>query len=72
MKALRDQVKDEIKALEEDYFAESPETEFADMQAAGRPMKVLVELTLAFTRRFAEESLRFPRYGASGSLDSCG
>ena len=25
------------------------------MQAAGRPMKVLVELTLAFTRRFAEE-----------------
>ena len=32
-----------------------PETEFADMQAAGRPMKVLVELTLAFTRRFAEE-----------------
>ena len=55
VKALRDQVKDEIKALEEDYFAESPETEFADMQAAGRPMKVLVELTLAFTRRFAEE-----------------
>lgn len=55
VKALRDQVKDEIKALEEDYFAESPETEFADMQAAGRPMKVLVELTLAFTRRFAGE-----------------
>ena len=55
VKALRDQVKDEIKALEEDYFAESPETEFEDMQAAGRPMKVLVELTLAFTRRFAEE-----------------
>ena len=55
VKALRDQVKDEIKALKEDYFAESPETEFADMQAAGRPMKVLVELTLAFTRRFAGE-----------------
>ena len=27
VKALRDQVKDEIKALEEDYFAENSETD---------------------------------------------
>ena len=38
VKALQDQVKDEIKALEEDYFAESRDG-VADMQAAGRPMK---------------------------------
>ena len=55
VKALRDQVKDGIKALKEEYFAEGPGTELADMQAAGRPMKVLVGMTLAFTRRFNEE-----------------
>lgn len=55
VKAIREEVKTEIKALQEEYFAETPETEFKDMQAAGRPMKVLVELTLAFIKAFTEE-----------------
>ncbi|MFQ9152687.1 MAG: hypothetical protein ACLR6B_15585 [Blautia sp.] len=61
VKAIREEVKTEIKALQEEYFAETPETEFKDMQAAGRPMKVLVELTLAFIKVFTEEK----RYGIS-------
>lgn len=53
VKALREQVKDCIKELSEDFFFQSAGEMEADEAGAGRYVRVLVELTLSFREKFA-------------------
>jgi ATP-dependent helicase/nuclease subunit A len=53
VKELREEVKKGIKDLTNQYFFQTPEEMLADLQAVGRIMQVLFDLTLEFMDEFA-------------------
>lgn len=55
VQALRNHVKDCLKALREDYFYAGTDTYASDMQKAGKLLKPLLYLTKAFMEQFAED-----------------
>ena len=54
-KNLRSEAKDQIKALKERYFQETAEEMLENLQRAGEPVGVLVDLTLAFMKLYREK-----------------
>lgn len=58
VKELREQYKKAVKDLREEYFYAAPETLFWHMKASALPMGELLDLTAAFTERFAQEKRR--------------
>ena len=54
-KKLRSEAKDQIKALKERYFQETAEEMLENLQRAGEPVGVLVDLTLAFMKLYREK-----------------
>ncbi len=54
-KNLRSEAKDQIKALKERYFQETAQEMLENIQKAGEPVGVLVDLTLAFMKRYKEK-----------------
>lgn len=54
-KNLRSEAKDQIKALKERYFQETAEEMLENLQRAGEPVGVLVDLTLAFMKLYKEK-----------------
>ena len=54
-KNLRSEAKDQIKALKERYFQETAEEMLENLQRAGKPVGVLVDLTLAFMKLYREK-----------------
>lgn len=54
VKAIRDEVKNALKDLKNNYFFQPPEEMLQDIQAMEKPMKVLLELTKDFVTAFAE------------------
>jgi ATP-dependent helicase/nuclease subunit A len=54
VKAIRDDVKNALKDLKNNYFFQSPEEMLQDIQAMEKPMSVLLELTKDFVSAFAE------------------
>ncbi len=55
VKVLRDEVKKGVKELNSQFFFQSPEEMLGDIQAAGKVMKVLFQLTLDFMEEFAKK-----------------
>ncbi len=55
VKALREQIKDCLKELREDYFFQSCEEMESDWRHSAIPARVLIRLTLAFRARLAEK-----------------
>ena len=54
-KNLRSEAKDQIKALKERYFQETAEEMLENLQRAGEPVGVLIDLTLAFMKLYKEK-----------------
>ena len=54
-KNLRSEAKDQLKALKERYFQETAEEMVENLQRAGEPVGVLVDLTLAFMKLYREK-----------------
>lgn len=54
-KNLRSEAKDQIKALKERYFQETAEEMQENLQRAGEPVGVLIDLTLAFMKLYREK-----------------
>ena len=54
-KNLRSEAKDQIKALKERYFQETAEEMLENLQRAGEPVGVLIDLTLAFMKLYREK-----------------
>lgn len=54
-KNLRSEAKDQLKALKERYFQETAEEMLENLQRAGEPVGVLVDLTLAFMKLYREK-----------------
>ncbi len=54
-KNLRNEAKEQIKALKERYFQETAEEMLENLQRAGEPVDVLVDLTLAFMKLYKEK-----------------
>lgn len=54
-KNLRNEAKEQIKALKERYFQETAEEMLENLQRAGEPVGVLVDLTLAFMKLYREK-----------------
>ena len=54
-KNLRNEAKEQIKALKERYFQETAEEMLENLQRAGEPVGVLVDLTLAFMKLYKEK-----------------
>ncbi|MDD5934217.1 MAG: helicase-exonuclease AddAB subunit AddA [Clostridiales bacterium] len=54
VKNLRNQCKDLLKDLSEDYFYQSPEEMIADMTKVAKPMAVLIDLVQAFSVKLRE------------------
>ena len=54
-KNLRNEAKDQLKALKERYFQETAEEMLENLQRAGEPVGVLVDLTLAFMKLYKEK-----------------
>jgi ATP-dependent helicase/nuclease subunit A len=55
VKELREEVKKGIKDIENQFFFQPPEEMLADMNAVGRVMKILFQLTLEFMQEFAKK-----------------
>ena len=55
VKGLREEVKKGIKDLTGQYFFQSPEEMVADLQAVGKIMQVLFDLTLEFMEEFSKK-----------------
>ena len=53
VQALRTTIKDRLKKMQENFFYESGQDLFADMQKAGELLKPLIRLTLSFIEQFA-------------------
>lgn len=51
-KSLRNEAKEQIKALKERYFQETAKEMLENIQKAGEPVGVLVDLTLAFMKQY--------------------
>lgn len=54
-KNLRSEAKDQIKALRERYFQETAEEMLENLERAGEPVGVLIDLTLAFMKLYKEK-----------------
>ena len=54
-KNLRSEAKDQIKVLKERYFQETAEEMLENLQRAGEPVGVLIDLTLAFMKLYKEK-----------------
>lgn len=54
-KNLRNEAKEQIEALKERYFQETAEEMLENLQRAGEPVGVLVDLTLAFMKLYREK-----------------
>lgn len=54
-KNLRNEAKEQIKALKERYFQETAEEMQENLQRAGEPVGVLIDLTLAFMKLYREK-----------------
>lgn len=54
-KNLRSEAKDQLKALRERYFQETAQEMLENIQKAGEPVGVLVDLTLSFMKRYKEK-----------------
>lgn len=53
VKSMRDEIKSLLTRMEKDYFSQTPEQIFQDMQSLRQPMEGLAALTKEFMKRFA-------------------
>ena len=55
VKALRDDVKEDIKSLLKQFYSRNIDEVMADMQAVRKPLQMVITLTQEFLRRYAEK-----------------
>lgn len=55
VKALRDDVKEDIKSLLKQFYSKGTDEIMADMQAVRKPLQMVLTLTQEFLRRYAEK-----------------